>query len=139
MNPLFLVYASIANEDFSPDQLIELLATSRRNNEASGLTGMLLYKDRRFLQVLEGNEEAVRATYARIERDPRHREIVLLLSEEEQEREFADWSMAFQDLDDATASQVPGFSPFLGTQLSPHEFQDDPSRARKLLRVFRRI
>ncbi|MBA3273301.1 MAG: BLUF domain-containing protein [Chthoniobacterales bacterium] len=73
MKPFFLVYASIANEDFSPEQLIDLLATSRRNNDASGITGMLLYKDRRFLQVLEGSEAAVRATYARIKRDPRHR------------------------------------------------------------------
>ena len=135
----FLVYASIANEEFSPEQLLELLAVSRRNNERCGITGMLLYKERRFLQVLEGAEAAVRATYARIEQDPRHREVVLLISDEERKREFADWSMAFQDLDDQTARDTPGFSPFLGTELSPQEFTDDPSRARRLLRIFRRI
>lgn len=139
MNLFFLTYVSIANNDFSPEQLVELLETSRRNNEKSGITGMLLYKDRRFLQVLEGAEDAVRVTYARIERDPRHRDLVLLLSDEEQEREFADWSMAFHELDDQTARELPGFSPFLGTELSPDEFKDDPSRARKLLRIFRRI
>ena len=72
VKPFFLVYASIANEDFSQGQLLELLATSRRNNEQSGITGMLLYNERRFPQVLEGNEAAVSATSARIERDPRH-------------------------------------------------------------------
>ena len=139
VKPFFLVYASIANEDFSPEQLLELLAVSRRNNERSGITGMLLYKERRFLQVLEGEEAAVRATYARIERDPRHRDVVLLITDEEQEREFAEWSMAFQEIDDATARDTPGFSPFLGTELSAQEFKDDPSRARQLLRIFRRI
>ena len=139
MQPFFLVYASIANEDFSPEQLLELLAVSRRNNESCGITGMLLYKDRRFLQVLEGDEAAVRATYARIERDPRHRDVVVLVTDEEREREFADWSMAFHDLDDETARQTPGFSSFLGTELSAQEFKDDPSRARQLLRIFRRI
>lgn len=139
VKPFFLVYASIANEDFSPEQLLELLAVSRRHNAISGITGMLLYKDRRFLQVLEGDEAAVRATYARIERDPRHRDLVLLITDEQQQREFAEWSMAFHDLDDETALQTPGFSPFLGAELSAQEFKDDPSRARQLLRVFRRI
>ena len=139
MKPFFLVYASIANEDFSPEQLLELLAVSRRNNESCGITGMLLYKERRFLQVLEGDEAAVRATYARIERDPRHRDVTLLITDQEQEREFADWSMAFQDLDGEAARQTPGFSRFLETQLSAQAFKDDPSRARQLLRIFRRI
>ena len=139
MQPFFLVYASIANHDFSSEELLELLAISRRNNEKSGITGMLLYKDRRFLQVLEGEEAAVRATYARIERDPRHRDVVLLITDAEQEREFADWSMAFHELDDETARETPGFSQFLGTELSAREFKDDPSRAHQLLRIFRRI
>ena len=139
VKPFFLVYASIANQEFSPEELLDLLAISRRNNERSGITGMLLYKERRFLQVLEGDETAVRATYARIEGDPRHRDAVLLITEQEQQREFADWSMAFQNLDDDRARETPGFSPFLGTELSAQEFKDDPSRARQLLRIFRRI
>jgi len=139
VKPFFLVYASIGNEDFSPEQLLELLATSRRNNERSGITGILLYKERRFLQVLEGNEAAVRETYARIERDPRHRDLVLLITDEQREREFADWSMGFQEIDDKTARQTPGFSSFLETELSAHAFKDDPSRAHQLLRIFRRI
>ncbi|MBA3882311.1 MAG: BLUF domain-containing protein [Chthoniobacterales bacterium] len=69
MQPFFFIYVSIANEPFSDADLIELPNASRRNNELSGITGMLLYQERRFLQILEGDEHAVRQTYERILRD----------------------------------------------------------------------
>ena len=47
--------------------------------------------------------------------------------------------MAFQELDDEAVRDTPGFSPFLGSELSAREFTDDPSRARQLLRIFRCI
>ena len=111
----FLVYVSIANEQLSEQLLLELLEVSRRNNARRNVTGMLLYKDQRFLQVLEGSQPTVLEIYSRILHDPRHRDAVVLIQGEEQEREFGDWSMAFQNLDDETARSTPGFSPFLGT------------------------
>ncbi len=56
----FLVYVSSAVRPFSRVDLDDLLATSRANNARVGITGMLLYKDGNFMQVLEGDEEAVR-------------------------------------------------------------------------------
>ena len=139
MQPFFLIYVSIANEPFGDADLVALLNISRRNNERSGITGMLLYKDRRFLQILEGHEQAVRQTYARILRDPRHRDAVTLLEGKRSEREFEEWSMAFKHLDDEAVRATPGFSPFLETKLVPGEFAANPSRAQQLLRIFRRI
>jgi len=72
-NPrLFLVYVSSATLPFSGEDLRALLATCRENNAELGVTGMLLYKDGNFMQVLEGDEQAVRGLYARIAADPRH-------------------------------------------------------------------
>jgi hypothetical protein len=139
VQPFFLIYVSIANEPFSDPDLVELLNVSRCNNELSGITGMLLYKDRRFLQILEGDEHAVRTTYGRILRDPRHRDAVTLLEGEKSEREFHEWSMAFKHLDAEAVRATPGFSPFLETKLAPAEFAADPSRAQQLLRIFRRM
>jgi hypothetical protein len=139
VQPFFLIYVSIANEPFSDADLVELLNVSRRNNELSGITGMLLYKDRRFLQILEGDEHAVRETYERILRDPRHRDAVTLLEGERSEREFDEWSMAFKHLDDEAVRATPGFSSFFETKLAPGEFAANPSRAQQLLRIFRRI
>ena len=81
----FLVYVSMAQEKMSKEDLLDILAQSREANAKAGITGMLLYKDGNFMQALEGEETAVRALYARICRDPRHRGILTLV-EGERER-----------------------------------------------------
>jgi hypothetical protein len=134
----FSVYVSAAVDPFSASELVHLLDTARRNNAALGVTGMLLYKDGNFMQVLEGDEATVRNVYAKIERDPRHRGLLTLLQGTTEERQFADWSMAFRDLDAPEAGAIPGYSEFLNTPLTGSEFVADPSRCQKLLAVFKR-
>jgi hypothetical protein len=134
-----LIYVSIASGDLSDDQLVDILQISRANNARDDISGMLLYKERRFMQLLEGPESAVCATYGRIARDVRHRDASILLEGETAERDFVDWTMGFQALDGEAARAIPGFSPFLDVQFSVFDFRSDPSRAHQLLRVFRRI
>jgi hypothetical protein len=133
-----LVYVSSATELFDRSELDDILAVSRRNNAAVGLTGMLLYKDGNLMQVLEGDEQAVRATYTRISADPRHRGLIVLLDERAEQRDFEDWTMAFRDLESTEVRDVPGYSEFLNTPLDSHELVSDPSAARQLLRTFKR-
>ncbi len=139
MKLYFLIYVSIANGDLTEQDLLELLEVSRENNTRDDITGMLLYKDRRFMQLLEGPENAVCATYNRITRDLRHRDVTLLLEGETQQRDFVDWSMGFQALDDDAARATPGYSSFLDVKFSVFDFNSDPSRAHQLLRIFRRM
>jgi hypothetical protein len=135
----FLIYVSIASDNLGREDLLDLLRVSRENNTRDDLTGLLLYKDRRFMQILEGSQTAVCATYGRIARDPRHYDPAILLEGETAARDFADWSMGFHDLDDETARATPGFSSFLDVKFSVFDFASDPSRAHQLLRVFRRM
>lgn len=88
------VYISTAARNRVEDQVDDILALSRRNNSGAGVTGVLLHRGRRFLQVLEGDRDDVMTTVARIERDPRHIAIVPLSTRETAVREFGDWSMA---------------------------------------------
>ncbi|MDQ6655099.1 MAG: BLUF domain-containing protein [Verrucomicrobiota bacterium] len=134
-----LIYVSIATGEFSENELTDILAISRANNSRDDITGMLLYKDRRFMQLLEGPETAVCAAYARIARDLRHRDAAILLEGPAAERDFTDWSMGFHALDGEAARALPGFSPFLEATFSVFDFRSDPSRAHQLLRVFRRM
>jgi hypothetical protein len=107
-----IIYSSQATADFSPEELVTLLDLARRENSASGLTGMLLYCSQSFLQVLEGDESALAATYARIERDQRHTNLRLLMNVEISSRLFADWTMGFEHIDDEElAQEVEGFTP----------------------------
>lgn len=139
MRPYSLVYVSIANEEVREEELLEILRVSRINNSRTGITGILLYKNRKFMQLLEGDEDAVCKTFARIGRDSRHRDVTVLFQNETDERDFADWSMGFQNLDEQAARATPGYSRFLEAEFSLFEFASDPSRAHQLLRIFRRI
>lgn len=139
MKIYFLIYVSIANDELSEQQLLEILKVSRANNTRDEITGMLLYKDRRFMQLLEGPEGAVCATYGRITKDVRHHDATILLEGPTDERDFPDWTMGFQPLNGDIAHVAPGFSPFLDVKFSVFDFASDPSRAHQLLRIFRRM
>lgn len=106
---LSLVYASSATQPFSDDDLTALLTTCRENNAHAQLTGLLVYRDGRFLQVLEGPEPAVRDLMATLATDPRHTGIRVMFEEPLSERQFAEWTMGFERADTGTAADLPGY------------------------------
>jgi hypothetical protein len=134
---LSLVYVSAATQPFSPSELDALLEKSRRNNLRDGITGMLLYRDGDFLQVLEGPEAAVRATYARIGRDRRHGGFILLDENHVEQRAFSDWAMGFRRL--SVAEQPEGFVDFFNRRLALSEVVDTRAEAFHYLNSFRQI
>jgi hypothetical protein len=76
-------------------EIEQILATSRRNNRAAGVTGALMFNTGCFAQILEGPLAAIEATFERIQRDRRHAEVLLLDLSPITARGFASWSMAF--------------------------------------------
>ena len=92
---LQLAYISTSRRPVDQALLDDILATSRRNNERCGVTGLLVSGGKRFLQVLEGPDQAVLTTYARIQNDARHFAFVLLSTKPVEARAFGDWSMAY--------------------------------------------
>lgn len=133
-----LVYVSSATRDFSVAELSAMLAAFRENNAHLGITGMLLYKDGHFMQVLEGEAGPLEELFRRIVRDPRHKGVITLLEQEVAGRSFGEWSMAFPDFGSAEVQALPGFSQFLQTSLRDPVLLN-PSNAMQLLRSFRGI
>jgi hypothetical protein len=131
------VYASSAVRPFSNEELIELLEKSRAKNHELNVTGMLLYKDGNFMQVLEGEESVVLALMAVIARDPRHRGLLRLTRGYTDDRQFPTWSMGFRNLDSPEVRSLEGFTEFLNTDLTGAEFTADPGRAQRLLLTFK--
>ena len=132
-----LVYVSSATELFTVAQLDTLLERSRANNTKLGITGMLLYRDGNFMQLLEGDEAAVDVLFRRIAVDPRHHGCQVLLKSQAEQRMFAQWSMAFRRVE-APGDLPEGFSDFLsGTAAS--DATGDPSHAQRLLLLFRQM
>lgn len=89
-----VIYISTATAQSNAADPAAILAVSQRNNSRDGLTGLLYSDGKRFLQALEGEGEALGRALARIEKDPRHRAIVILSDRDVATREFGEWSMA---------------------------------------------
>ncbi len=116
---------------------MDLLAKARENNTQLDVTGMLVYHDGNFLQVLEGSEAAVQSLFDTIRQDERHGSVIKLFERSIQQRQFKDWSMAFRQLDDAAVRALPGYSTFLDASWSDASITNQGSLAYQLLLSFR--
>lgn len=114
-----LIYISRAVSFLTTDDLHALLNQAREKNALYSLTGLLLYKDLSFIQVLEGTEASIRQVFSSIQKDSRHFRVKVLVDcEPIEERAFPEWLMGFQQLDDSIDNSLPGFSNFLQTGLN---------------------
>jgi FAD-dependent sensor of blue light len=128
-----VVYSSAAVEVFSEAQLTELLARARVNNQRLGVTGMLLYHEGSFLQVVEGEAEVLEALFKTISRDKRHHRVVPLLKRPVEERHFGNWKMGFAAVKNLPKN-MPGYSDYLRQRGDPAEAGNAAAR---LLAAFR--
>ena len=132
-----IIYCSQATSDMGADDLVEMLGSARRNNEAAGLSGMLLYCSQSFLQVLDGTPAALASVYARIAADRRHTRIRLLLEGEVSVPLFPDWTMGFEHVDDESlAEHVAGFIPATGYPLVNPDLISNAGIAVTLLKLY---
>ena len=115
--------------------LAELLCKVRSKNESLGVSGMLLFHQGSFIQVLEGPEETVDELFELIKEDPRHTKVALVLRQEVDERDFADWSMGF--VSSSTLKDLPGYQDYIDAVGTVESMAGDRSRALKVLSQFR--
>ncbi len=132
-----LIYVSSAVKLMSDKELLEILKTSRANNEKYDVTGLLLYKGGNFMQVLEGSEEQVEKLYETIRKDPRHKDVTIISREQIQKRQFPNWEMAFQNLDNPAVKNEPGYSQFLEDEFTDEVYRKNPLRAYIMLLNFK--
>jgi hypothetical protein len=104
-----LLYVSAASASFREPDLKTILNCSRRNNPAYGITGMLLYMDRGFIQILEGPAAGVGAIFTPIQKDTRHKNLRVLVDRRVDTRLFAGWSMGFDRLDGNESGKEDAF------------------------------
>lgn len=97
---LTLLYRSDAVALLPFSALADICVRSSSNNRRLGVTGFLIEHEGTFLQVLEGEADAVGPLFARISSDTRHRNLAMLGRWEQPERSFGFWAMNFGPLDD---------------------------------------
>jgi hypothetical protein len=105
----YLIYISSAVKLMSNADLVKILSDSRDNNKTKSITGMLLYGDGVFIQVLEGAGKDIDSVYNKIVKDPRHKSIIQLTSGTLTKRNFPDWTMGFIALNEKELAELDGY------------------------------
>jgi len=105
----YLIYISTAVRPMGQEDLVEILTKSRDNNFRNKITGLLLYADGNFIQVLEGSHEDVLSTYYSITMDVRHKNVIKLISDPLNRRVFPKWSMGFVALSPEKLKELEGY------------------------------
>ncbi len=131
-----LIYISISVNWPTDAELVSLLRQARSQNLRRDITGMLLYSNRTYLQVLEGEAKDVHELYDVICKDPRNEGHVILLESEILNRNFPDWSMGFENLESSSAKEIPGFIEVFGGKLDKTIAVNNKTNAIRLLMNF---
>jgi hypothetical protein len=133
-----LVYVSRAVHLFSEQDLDELLEQARSRNADSGVTGTLLYKDKSFIQLLEGESASVANIFDSIRRDLRHQRVKVLIDREDiVDRAFPNWSMGFPRLDEYPSLVNEEYYDFTKESIPHLSIEGEAEAAIKLLNYFR--
>lgn len=105
----YLVYLSIADQPLNDLELKSLLKQCVHDNKKLAITGMLLYLNQRFIQVLEGDRKTIKTLFDKIVTDERHKRVTLILEGSLEKRNFENWSMGFKSLSLDEFKSLSGF------------------------------
>ena len=93
-------YISAATPSFTEADVQKILESARKFNADHGITGVLCYHERQFLQFLEGESTDLELVKRRIQGDPRHTGMKVVFNDAVASRLFTGWSMALRGLND---------------------------------------
>ncbi|WP_304068360.1 BLUF domain-containing protein [Pedobacter glucosidilyticus] len=102
----YLIYFAYESFPFKKEDLEDLLKQAREKNANHQVTGKLLYVEGTFIQLLEGNEQAVKSIFSDIERDKRIIALKVVAEGPAMARHFPDWSMAYEKISLADINQL---------------------------------
>jgi hypothetical protein len=130
----YLLYVSSATQLLNHRQLHAIHQQASGNNQLIGISGLLLYKSGTFLQYLEGEQHSVLALFDKIKFDPRHTGIIEIVSGEVDNRNFADWSMGFKNMD--LVDDFLPYQQYLDRNLNFRSFSKGSEDAYLFIRTF---
>jgi hypothetical protein len=105
----YLIYISLAVGDMSNGTLSDILKISRKNNKERDITGVLLFSENTFIQVLEGAPGDVDNIFAAIEKSNHHTNVIKLVDKPLEKRNFPDWQMGFSSITGGFDPEMEGY------------------------------
>ena len=94
-----LSYVSTVEPEVSTESIKNLLHLSSQNNNRDNITGILLYSNGNFFQVLEGEKEAVLKLFEKIREDKRHYDLITIFKKSIPASSFNSYKDQFLSLD----------------------------------------
>ena len=73
-----ICYVSQVSPNLSEHKVLELIENSETSNNQNDITGVLLYSDGNFFQVIEGKKELIQNLFDKIKADERHENIIII-------------------------------------------------------------
>lgn len=128
-----LIYTSVANQPLAEEELVTLLEQARARNDKQGITGFLIYHNREFVQLLEGNKEDVFDIYASICDDGRHTSVNTFFNRDVAERSFKNWEMGFLNINSIDTKKIKSYSEYFKHGASCLQTTNTESDAKSLL------
>jgi hypothetical protein len=133
----YMLYMSTAVKPMRYDDFSALLQQCRDSNDKHGITGMLLYQNGTFMQMLEGERQVVLDLYDKILKDGRHTGVHTVLTGNIEKRNFEDWSMGFFNMD--KAGEFPQYGDYIDQKLALRSFEPGSQDAYEFMMMFNKI
>lgn len=99
-------YTSLAAEDLQAQDIDRILADGAAFNRMAGVTGVLTFDGKRFVQCVEGPADGVEAVSARIINARSHVQLQVLARGGVGARQFPQWALAAQRIEPATSARI---------------------------------
>jgi hypothetical protein len=93
-----LVYVSNRKPNCTPDEIENILTACKKNNPPLNITGVLLYSDTKFIQLVEGEAKVIMDLYDKIKKDARHSNPMMISYNPIKEKSFPSWHMGSKDI-----------------------------------------
>ena len=128
------VYSSVATEPMPKSKLYKILVEARVNNKLSDVTGLLVFVDGKFLQVLEVEQDVVSSLLDKISKDRRHKDLKVVYKANIEQRTFASWQMAYVSLSPKELAAWAGLRNTTTLETTLATLESEPNRFPSVLR-----
>lgn len=95
-----LIYVSEAQKSLTKLDFNAIIKVAIKNNEEMGITGILIFENGHFFQLLEGEAIHIDNLLSILRKDSRHKNIQIIYDKINSNRLVANWAMSYLDLTD---------------------------------------
>ncbi|HKJ48624.1 MAG TPA: BLUF domain-containing protein [Christiangramia sp.] len=90
-----LSYVSTASRGLDNSEILNILKKTETKNNSLNITGILLYSEGNFFQILEGEKETISSLFKKISEDSRHFNIIKLFAKPVKQEAYDEYRSDF--------------------------------------------